>query len=339
MTPTDFYRSRKVLVTGGTGMIGVQVVRLLAERGAEVRVASLDAQPGGDPRYQFLRGDLRDADFCKSAVRGCDLVFHLAGIKGSVSVGGRRGASFLVPLLLMNTQVMEAARQQDVARYLYVSSIAVYPPSEIFREDDAWTGPPQQADRYAAWAKRIGELQVEAYHEEFGWDRAVVVRPANVFGPHDNFDPATAMVIPALIARAVAGENPLRVWGDGSAVRDFIFSRDCAEGMILAMERAPADTPINLGSGAGTPIREVVEAVLNCVGNRPEVAWDLSRPRGEPKRVMDVQRARSLLGFRTRTPLPEAIRETVEWYLSHRDAQALRHNPFLQPSALLGTQP
>ncbi len=328
---TTFYRGKNVLVTGGTGLIGIQVVRLLIGAGASVRVASLDPPGRADAAVEFLPGDLTDGGFCRRAVDGMDCVFHLAGIKGSVGIGTSRAASFLVPILLMNTQVMEAARRAGVDRLLYTSTIGVYPPAPRFVEDEAWNGPPHHTDRFAGWAKRIGELQVEAYRLEYGWDRIAIVRPANVYGPYDNFDPATAMVVPSLIRRVADGEDPLVVWGDGSAVRDFVFSRDVAEGMLLALEHAANGTPINLGSGAGVTIRDLVELLAAIAPVPPRVVWDTARPGGEACRVMDTRRAEQLLGFRARTSLEGGLRETMNWYLQHRSEAADRYSVFGTP--------
>ncbi|MFH1314591.1 MAG: NAD-dependent epimerase/dehydratase family protein [Candidatus Eisenbacteria bacterium] len=322
------YEGMKVLVTGGTGMIGVEVVKLLLERGAGVRVASLD-DPSRAPRdVEFIRGNLTDWEFCQKITRGMDCVFHLAGIKGSVGIGNSKAASFFVPHLLMNTLMMEAARQAGADRYLYTSSIAVYHPTDVFVEDRAWDGPPHQTDRYGAWAKRMGELQAEAYKEEYGWDRIAIVRPANVYGPYDNFDSKTAMVVPAVISRVAAGENPLVVWGDGSAIRDFIYARDCAEGMLLAMEKGANCTPVNLGSGKGASIRELVEAVVAAFDNPPEVKWDTSKPAGQSVRLMDMTRAREMLGFKARTSLKQGVQETVAWYLANTELAGNRFNVF-----------
>ena len=325
------YEGRKVLVTGGTGMIGVEVVRILLEKGAEVRVASLDdptRAPGG---VEFMRGNLMEWEFCQKVAKGMDYVFHVAGIKGSVGIGESRAASFFVPHLLMNTLMMEAARQAGVERYLYTSSIAVYHPTDVFLEDRAWDGPPHHTDRYGAWAKRMGELQAEAYREEYGWEKIAIVRPANVYGPYDNFDPKTAMVVPALIARVAGGEDPLVVWGDGSAIRDFIYARDCAEGMLLALEKGANCTPINLGSGRGASIRELVEAVVSSFDDPPEVKWDTSKPSGQSVRLMDMTRASEMLGFTPRTSLRQGVRETVAWYLANTELAGNRFNVFHEP--------
>lgn len=322
------FAGKKVLVTGGTGMIGTQLVHLLLKYGAHVRVASLDDPCRAHQATTFMRGNLMDWKFCMRVVDGIDYVFHLAGIKGAVGIGQTKAASFLVPHLLMNTQMMEVARQAGVERYLYTSSIGVYAPAARFVEDDAWNNPPHPTDRFAGWAKRIGELQAEAYQMEHGWNNIAIVRPANVYGPYDNFDPRTAMVVPALISRVVGGENPLVVWGDGSAIRDFIFSRDCALGMLLALEKGANCTPINLGSGVGTSIKEIVEAVTACLDNPPRIVWDTSKPSGARARLMDITRAREMLGFEPRTTLQRGVSETVEWYLKNSDIADGRYSVF-----------
>ena len=328
-TPDSFalYQGARVLVTGGTGLVGRPLVRRLLALGARVTVVSLDAAPAQEG-YTFLQGDLRDFNVCRAAAKGQQFVFHVAGIKGSVGIGRSRAASFLVPHLQFNTNVLEAARLERVERVLYTSTIGVYPPAPVFHEDDAWSGPPQEADRYAGWAKRMGELQARAYQEEYGWCPIAIVRPANIYGPGDNFDPRTAMVIPALIARAASGERPLRVWGSGRAVRDFIFADDVARGMLLALGLAADGTPINLGSGRGVTIREVAETIVAQFEPPPALVWDPSKPSGESARVLDVTRARQRLDFHCQYTLEDGIRETVAWYLAHARQRSTRYSVF-----------
>ena len=326
----SFYQGKNILVTGGTGMIGRALTELLLAAGAKVRVASLDAPELCPEGAEFIRANLVQWEVCQQIVKDMDYVFHLVGTKGSVGIGESRAASFFVPHLLFNTHMMEAARQAKVARFLLTSSVAVYPPAEVFVEDDAWTGSPHPTDRFAAWAKRMGELQAEAYKIEYGWDEIAIVRPANVYGPYDNFDPQTAMVIPALIHRVWSGENPLVVWGDGSAIRDFIFSRDCARGMMLALENGANCTPVNLGSGKGISIKELVEAVVACFDDPPVVEWDVDKQSGDSIRLMDMTRAREMIGFVPETPIQEGVRQTVEYYKSIAGSVSARYNVFKQ---------
>jgi GDP-L-fucose synthase len=267
-------------------------------------------------------------DFCQKIVKGMDYVFHLAGVKGSPVMTSQKPASFFVPIISFNTNMMEAARQAGVERYLYTSSIGVYSPAEVFREDDVWKSFPSENDKFAGWAKRIGELQAEAYKIEYGWDRVAIVRPTNVYGPYDNFDPNTAMVIPSLIKRAVDGENPFVAWGDGSPIRDFIHARDVARGMMLALENITGQ-PINLGSGVGVTIKRIVEIIIGNLEIKPEVIWDTSKPSGDRKRVADISRA-TAIGFQPSISIEEGIKETMDWYRKNRGIVDKRYNVFTE---------
>ena len=326
------FHNRRVLVTGGTGLIGRPLVELLLEQGAKVRVASLDDPSRAPAGVEFQRTNLMVFENCRRACDGVDYVFHLAGIKGSPAMTARHPASFFVPTILFNTNMMEAARQAGVVGYLYTSTIGVYAPAEVLREDDVWATFPSPHDKFAGWAKRMGELQAEAYAIEYGWKGVAIVRPANVYGPYDNFDADNAMVIPALIRRALDGENPLRVWGDGSQVRDFIHARDVARGMLLAAERGAGQT-LNLGTGEGVPIRQLVELILGELDERPEVIWDTSKPSGDARRVMDISRA-STVGFAPSISIAEGVRDTVAWYRAHRADAGRRYNVFKEPLAI-----
>jgi len=290
---------------------------------ARVSVVSLDTAERaravfGDASF-FRRGDLRNYAECLDACKGQDYVLELTAIKGNAQSGMAHVATGYVAFILCNTNMMEAAFRCGVKRYLFTGSICEYPPLEIRHEDDLWSGPPAANDRYAGIAKRAGEAQAEAYLHEFGWDAVRIVRPSNVYGPYDDFDPRTAQVIPALISRMANGEDPVRIAGDGSAVRDFIYVEDVAEGMLLALEKAPPCFPINLGSGEGCTIKTVAEAIADAVPKRPRIEWDTTKPTGDRVRVLATERARSMLGFEPRTILHEGIRKTVKWYLENKD--------------------
>lgn len=327
----SFFSQRRVLVTGGTGLIGRPLVEMLIAAGARVQVASLDEPSRAPNGADFRRADLREFSQCLAICEDIDFVFHLAGVKGSPAMTARRPASFFVPTITFNTNMMEAARRQGVERYLFTSSIGVYAPAEIFREDDVWKTFPSPNDRFAGWAKRMGELQAEAYRIEYGWDKMSIVRPANVYGPFDNFDPENAMVIPALVHRALSGVNPLVVWGDGSAVRDFIHARDVARGMMLVMEKQYSQ-PINLGSGTGVTIREVAEIVCRNVP-RLGLVWDTSKPSGDARRLMDTRRAESI-GFRPCIGIADGIAETIAWYRDNGASAGKRYNAFTEQAHL-----
>ena len=321
-----FFSNKKVLVTGGTGLIGQPLVQLLLSEGAKVKIASLDDPSRAHPEAEFLPLDLTRYDNCLLACKGQEIVFNLVGIKGSPKMMVEQPASYFVPSLMFNTNMMAAAHSSGVERYMFTSSIGVYAPAEIFAEDDVWKTFPSPNDRFGGWQKRIGELQAEAYNIQYKWDKVTITRPANVYGPFDNFDPENAMVVPSLIRRALDGENPLTVWGDGSAIRDFIFAEDCARAMMLVVEKNYTK-PINLGSGSGNTVREVVDAIVKHMPKKPEVVWDTSKPTGDKRRIMDITRLKSI-GFTPKFSLEQGIAKTMAWFQENRHLADKRHNPF-----------
>jgi len=323
---TSIYQGKSILVTGGTGLIGRPLVESLVDMGAKVRIASLDDPSRAHPLAEFIRADLTSFRSCLDVCDEMDYVFHLAGIKGSPAMTAQKPASFFVPTISFNTNMMEAARQCSVKKYLFTSTIGVYAPAEIFYEDDVWKTFPSENDKFAGWAKRMGELQAEAYKIEYNWRDIQIVRPANVYGPYDNFDPENAMVIPALVKRALDGENPLVVWGDGSPIRDFIHAHDVARGMMLVMEKGSGH-PVNLGSGVGVSIKEIVEIIVSNMKEKPQVIWDSTKPSGDRKRLMDTSRSREL-GFVPEVSLEEGIKEVMQWYLKNKATVDQRYNVF-----------
>jgi GDP-L-fucose synthase len=311
-----------VVVTGGTGLIGREVSRLLVEFGAQVRVVSLD-KVKLDPKIDLVYGDLTNLDFCIEQTKNIDYVFHLAGIKGSIEVTKAKPASFFVPLLMFNTNVLEAARINNVERLVYTSSIGAYSSAEVFIESENREGAPQ--DMFPGWAKRMAELQIQAYRQQYGLDWAIV-RPCNVYGPGDNFDPENAMVIPSLMMRIANGEKPLKVWGDGSAVRDFAYSTDVAIVTIQALYYGTRGDFVNLGSGLGYSIRELVETMREFIDF--EFEFDKSKGAGFPKRVMDISRAREWIKYDPKTSLREGLENTWKWFLANKEEYLQKQNYF-----------
>ncbi|HEY9857987.1 MAG TPA: NAD-dependent epimerase/dehydratase family protein, partial [Candidatus Obscuribacterales bacterium] len=297
------------------------------EQGAFVRVASLDDPSRSHPEAEFMQINLMPFENCLKVCQGMDFVFNLLGVKGSPAVTTTKPASFFVPTVTLDTNLMEAARQAGVEGFLFTSSVAVYSPAEVFYEDDVWKTFPSPNDKFAGWAKRMGELQAEAYKIQYGWEKIAIVRPANVYGAYDNFDLENAMVVPSLIKRAVDGENPFIVWGDGSAERDFIHARDVARGMIIAAENADCQ-PINLGSGVGVSIKQLVETILNNLEHQPSIVWDTSKPKGDRKRIMDISRAKDI-GFQPIISLEEGVKEVVSWYRENKDKVSKRYDVFM----------
>ena len=323
------FKNKKVLVAGGTGMVGTQLVQLLIEKGAKIWIASMDDKSRAHPKAKFIKSDLTYLENCLRVCKGMDYVFNLMGVKGSPAVTMTRPASFFVPMGLFSTNLMEAARRQGVKVFLSTSSVGVYAPAEVFYEHPVWETFPSRNDWYPGWAKRIGELQAETYAIEYGWDRVSIVRPANIFGPYDNFDSKNAMVIPSLIKRAVEASEtgqPLVVWGDGTPVRDFIFSRDVARAMILVAEQGH-NKPVNIGSGKGISIKKLAEIIVSNLNPKPKIVWDTTKPSGDKKRVLDTKQIKKL-GFKVSVNFEEAIKETIAWYLKNRNIAQKRYDIF-----------
>ncbi len=317
------FARKKVLVTGGTGLIGRQVVDLLCGAGARVTIVSLDNIRINE-KAEHVLGDLSSFEFCKNVTNGMDFVFHIAGIKGSIEVTKAKPASFFVPLLMMNTNMLEACRINKVQKVVYTSSIGAYSAAEVFKETENLDGPPM--DMFPGWAKRMAELQIQAYKIQYNLDNFSVVRPCNVYGPGDNFDPDNAMVIPSLMHRIYNKENPVIIWGDGSAIRDFLYSRDAAEGVILALYYGTKSGFVNLGSGRGYSIKELVETLRSFIDFNYE--FGATKPAGFPKRVMDISLARKLIHYQPTTSLLDGLKETWQWFGAHHDEYLSRKNYF-----------
>ena len=268
--------------------------------------------------YQFINADLREFKTCKRVVEGQDIIFHIAGVKGSPKRAAEQPADYFVPMLQFNTNMMEAARLADVEWYVYTSTVGVYQPAEVFYEDDVWKTFPSEKDKYAGWAKRLGELQAEVYSVSFDWNKASIVRPANIYGRHDNFT-SESTVIASLIKRLFGEkEHPLICWGDGSPIRDFIYAGDVADGIIKAYEQKLTQ-PINLGSGTGVTIRQLAETLVDIYeemyGKKVGIEWDSTKPNGDAKRLMSTERAESV-GIFQQVSLRDGLKETIDYYLN-----------------------
>ena len=316
------FRDKKVLVTGGSGMIGRQLVKLLQEEFADVYIADLN-EPLNMDNITFKRVDLTDYESCCYVCSGMDYVFNLVGKKCSPKVIQERPADIMTPMLQFNTNMMGAAMENNVEWYLYTSTVGVYGEAEIFKEENVWKTFPSKHDWFGGWAKRMGELQAEAYSIQNKKSNVSIVRPANVYGPYDNFDTDNAMVIPSLIRKAHENEF-LSVWGDGSPVRDFIYSEDVARGM-LHMVKNKITEPVNLGSGTGVTIKELATTIASELGR--EIKWDTDKPMGDKVRLFDTSRAESY-GFNPSVSLKDGISKTVRWFLNNLDIIDKRYNVF-----------
>jgi|TARA_B100000959_G_scaffold275994_1_gene330076 GDP-L-fucose synthase len=310
--------SKKVLITGAAGMVGHYLVKKCIDRGYFVRATDIrdndvfaNICEGHQKQFEFVKADLRNFSESKEVVKDMDVVFHVAGIKGSPKRAMEQPNDYFTPILQFNTNMMEAARLEEVEWYVYTSTNGVYAPADRMREDDVWKSFPSDNDKFAGWAKRIGELQAECYKVHYGLENISIVRPANIYGRGDNFG-KDSMVIPSIIKRICDGENPLVCWGDGTPTRDFIHASDIADGMLLCYDKKITE-PINLGSGNGFTIKELVETIVRVYGKEVPIEWDSTKPNGDPIRLMDTTRANGY-GFYTKVKLQDGIKEVMAYY-------------------------
>ncbi len=306
----------KILITGASGMIGKYLVDMCLDKGYYVRGTDirlddryLEEKYWGE-NFDFFQVDLRDFDRCKVLVDDIDVVFHVAGVKGSPKRAMEQPNDYFTPMLQFNTNMAEAARLQGVDWYVYTSSVGVYSPSDYFVEDDVWKTFPSENDRFAGWAKRIGELQKDAFKVHYGLDNFSIVRPANVYGMYDDFS-ENGMVIPQLVKKGYH-DDLLSVWGDGTPIRDFINAKDVARGILMSYENKITE-PINLGSGDGVRIKDIASIVATHYGK--EIEYDTTKPNGDEIRLMDMTRANSY-GFTPEVDLETGIKEVIKYYES-----------------------
>lgn len=309
---------KRVLVTGGNGFLGSFVVERLRARGVKQLWA---------PRSKEL--DLRDSAAIRTGLASFkpDVVVHLAAVVGGIGANRRHPGLYFYENAIMGIQLLEACRAQGVAKTVILGTICAYPKFTPvpFREDDIWTGYPEETNAPYGLAKKMLLVQAQSYRQEYG-SNMIYLLPVNLYGPRDNFNPESSHVIPALIKKAIeardSGAPFMECWGTGSATREFLYAPDCAEGIVAATESYDGSEPVNLGSGMEISIRDLVGIVCREVGYTGEVRWDDSKPDGQPRRCLDVNRARELFGFTARTPFAEGLRATIRWYEEHRKAGA-----------------
>lgn len=314
----SFFATRRVLVTGATGLLGSHLAEALANRGAAVIGTTHRAPPVvHGPRIEHRAADLTRADECRAAVRGCDTAILAAANSSGARVMRENPVAHVTENLMINAQMLEACMREGVERVLFISSTVVYPPSlSAVREDEAFSGDPFDSYYGVGWMKRYSEKLAEFYRRSFGI-RIAIARPTNVFGPRDKFDPDRSHVLPALIRRAVEGQDPFQVWGDGQAVRDFLYVSDAVDGLLALLERAGETGPVNLGSGRLVTVRESVDLILRKTGRSgTRVVYDPTKPTTIPHRSVDLTRARETLGFEARVPFEQGLQRTIEWFQS-----------------------
>ena len=255
-----------------------------------------------------------------------DIVIHLAAIVGSIGANRERPGEFFYDNLIMGAQLMEQARLFGVQKFVAIGTVCAYPKFTPvpFRENSLWDGYPEDTNAPYGLAKKMLLVQAQAYQRQYGFN-AIYLLPVNLYGPRDNFDPASSHVIPALIKKCSDAidrqEDEILVWGDGSPTREFLYVEDCAEAIVLAAERYDKPEPVNIGAGFEISIKDLVHLIAELTGFKGRITWDTTKPGGQPRRCLDVTRAEREFGFRARTSFEEGLRRTIEWYRDYRQEQ------------------
>lgn len=306
---------KRIVVTGGSGFLGSFVVQKLCARGCQNVVI---------PRSREY--DLRDRDAIVRLYREVapHIIIHLAAIVGGIGANRMNPGRFFYDNAVMGIQLIEYARQYRVEKFVAVGTICAYPKYTPvpFKEDDLWKGYPEETNAPYGLAKKMLLVQAQAYRAQYGFN-AIYLLPVNLYGPWDNFNLETSHVIPALIRKCVEakerGENEIVLWGDGSPTREFLYVEDAAEGILSATERYDGGEPVNLGTGEEIAIRDLAQMIAREVGFTGDLVWDITKPNGQPRRCLDVTRAKEFFGFEARYRLSEGISKTVSWFQAHRD--------------------
>jgi GDP-L-fucose synthase len=336
-----FWKNKRVIVTGGAGFLGSFLTEKLVQRGvADILVPHIehydltdrddirrlldDARLPLESRPMHLKpGNL--PDFRPVATDPANiLIIHMAAHDGGIGANREHPAEFFYDNLMMGVELMHQAWQQGVEKFVAIGTVCAYPKFTPvpFKEDDLWIGYPEETNAPYGLAKKMLLVQAQAYRQQYGFD-AIYLLPVNLYGPRDNFNLETSHVIPALIRKCIEaqqqGKKEIEVWGDGSPTREFLYVEDAAEGILLAAEKYNGPEPVNLGSGYEIPIKDLTEMIARLTGFEGRLVWDASKPNGQPRRGLDVSRARQAFGFESGTSFEEGLRRTIDWFRSTQD--------------------
>jgi len=302
----EFWKNKKVCVTGGAGFLGQHLVKKLKHLKSNVFVPLIKDY------------DLRRMEDCKRAVKGQEIVIHLAAIVGGIEFNRLNPGSIYFDNMSINTNILEAARQEGVKKFVGISSACAYPKSALipFKEESLFDGPPEETNSSYGYTKRMLVVQGKAYRQQYGLN-AITLLLFNIYGPGDNFGSENSHVIPALITKCFK-DNKVVVWGDGTPTRSFLYVEDAADAIILATEKYNSPEPINVGTSEEVTIKDLVEKVKKYTDFKGEIIWDKTKPNGQPRRCADTTRAKLLFDFEAKTPLDEGLRKTIEQYKNEK---------------------
>ena len=314
----SFWNSKTVIVTGGGGFLGSYVVEMLRSSGCKNVIVPRKAE------YDLRE---RGAILSLYGKAKADMVIHLASIVGGIGANRENPGTFFYDNAIMGIQLLEHARLAGIPKFVAVGTICAYPKfcPIPFREEDLWNGYPEETNAPYGLAKKMMLVQSQAYRQQYNYN-SIYLLPVNLYGPRDNFNPKSSHVIPALIKKCLdakeRGDHEIVVWGDGSPTREFLYAADAAEGICMAAERYNSSEPVNLGSGSEISIKELTGIIERYTGFGGKITWDATKPNGQPRRCLDVQRAQKEFGFRAKTKFDEGLRKTIEWYVQYRKTQA-----------------
>jgi GDP-L-fucose synthase len=311
----DYLQGKRVMVTGGAGFLGSHLVERLKTCGCESVFVPLHKD------YDLTRE--ADLERLFKTARP-QTIIHLAAVVGGIGANRAFPGRFFYENLIMGVRLMEMARVQGVEKFVATGTICAYPKYTPipFKEENLWNGYPEETNAPYGLAKKMLLVQAQAYRQQYGFN-AIYLLPVNLFGPGDNFNPEYSHVIPALIKKCVdakeRGDRQIEVWGDGSATREFLYVKEAARALVLAAQRYNGSEPINLGAGWEISIKDLIQTIVKLVGFTGEIVWDKSQPNGQPRRCLDTQRAQEAFGFKAEQNFEMGLRETIDWYMMHRD--------------------
>jgi len=310
-------QDRKVLVTGAGGFLGTSVLKELLDKGYKNVIAIANSKVTDLRRQTAVESMMNDIK--------PDVIVHLAGRVGGIGINKENPGRFIYDNLLMGANLIEEARQQDCSKFVMVGTVCSYPKFTPvpFKEEDIWSGYPEETNAPYGIAKKTLMQMIMSYKQQYNFNGVNLI-PVNMYGPHDDFDPSSSHVIPALIlkihnAMKQAPHTDLSVWGTGSASREFLYVEDSAEAIVKAMESHNDPEPINIGTGSEITIKNLVETISDLMGFDGKIVWDSSKPDGQPRRCLDTNRAEKRLGFKAKTSLKEGLKTTIEWFRSAND--------------------